>query len=220
MARIRTVKPDFFTSEDIVALTPYARLLYVALWCEADREGRMTWKPATFKLRYFPGDELSINALCGELIDRGLVVKYGEGLAWIPTFSEHQHVNPREAASTLPDPNASARVRHASARVIDTQVGREGKEGKEHASERKGLFDVFWLAYPKKVAKQDALKAFTKLRLVNGDFEKALAALEAAKASDQWQREDGKFIPHAATWLNGRRFEDEAHAAPTIKVDV
>ena len=39
VARIRTIKPDFFTSEDIVVLTPWARLLYIALWCEADREG-------------------------------------------------------------------------------------------------------------------------------------------------------------------------------------
>lgn len=80
-------------------------------------------------------------------------------------------------------------------------------------------FVTFWDAYPKKVAKQEALVAFKKLHLVNGDFEKVLAALEAAKASEQWQRDDGKFIPHAATWLNGRRFEDEAHAKP-VKADI
>lgn len=83
-----------------------------------------------------------------------------------------------------------------------------------------GHFDQFWTAYPKKVAKQEALVAFKKLALVNGDFEKVLAALESAKASDQWQRDDGKFIPHAATWLNGRRFEDEAHAKPAVKADI
>lgn len=71
------------------------------------------------------------------------------------------------------------------------------------------VFAKFWLAYPKKVAKQDACKAFEKLHLVNGDFEKVLSSLEAAKQSEQWLRENGKFIPHAATWLNGRRFEDE-----------
>jgi uncharacterized phage protein (TIGR02220 family) len=130
MARIRTIKPEFFSSEDIVALTPFARLLYVALWCEADREGRMTWKPGTFKLRYFPGDSINVSELADELLERGLIVLYGDGLAYIPTFLEHQHVNPREAASALPDPHASAPVDHASPRVSDTQVGREGKEGK------------------------------------------------------------------------------------------
>lgn len=123
MARIRTVKPEFFTSADIVGLSFPARLLYIALWCEADREGRLVWRLDTFKLRYFPGDRIDIHALARELIERGLVTEYGEGLAFIPTFTQHQHVNPREAQSSLPVPDASARV-------TDTQGGKEGKEGK------------------------------------------------------------------------------------------
>ena len=141
MARIRTIKPEFFTSEDIVALSPHARLLYIALWCEADKEGRMTWKPNTFKLRYLPGDAVDIQVLATELVQSGLVVLYGDGYAVIPKFRLHQHINPRESDSQLPEPDASAsglaqtgtraaRVRHASARVDDAQGGREGK-GKE-----------------------------------------------------------------------------------------
>lgn len=136
MARIRTIKPEFFTSEDICGLSPLARLLYVALWCEADREGRLTWKPRTFKLRYFPADDCDIDALAREIVASGLVVQYGDGLAFIPQFAKHQHINPREAASTLPNPpvtDENERVTDASARVTDAQVGREGKgkEGKD-----------------------------------------------------------------------------------------
>lgn len=138
MARIRTIKPEFFTSEDIVSLSPLARLLYQATWCEADKEGRLVWKPRTFKLRYFPGDNCDIEAMCQELVDSGLVVLYGDGLAYIPTFSKHQHINPRESASTLPDPDqiesekarvndASARVSDGESTVSDAQGGREGK---------------------------------------------------------------------------------------------
>lgn len=105
MARIRTVKPEFFTSEDIVLLSPYARLLYIGLWCEADREGRMIWKPRTFKLRYLPADNVNPDELCAELVGSGLVHLYGDGLAYIPGFSKHQHVNPRESASVLPAPS-------------------------------------------------------------------------------------------------------------------
>lgn len=140
MARIRTIKPEFFTSEDIVALSMTARLLYVALWCEADREGRMHWKPRTFKMRYFPADNVDIDACARELIASGLVVQYGDGLAYIPSFAKHQHLNPRESASILPEPQktvASPPVIDASARVTDATVthreegkGREGK-GKE-----------------------------------------------------------------------------------------
>lgn len=149
MARIRTIKPEFFTSEDIVSLSPLARLLYIAIWCEADREGRLAWKPMTFKLRYLPADNCDARALCQELLDSGLVVLYGDGLAFIPAFTAHQHINPRESESRFPSPDecdatrceqvnaprdddAQRRVNDASARDSDAQGGRErkGKEGK------------------------------------------------------------------------------------------
>lgn len=142
MARIRTIKPEFFTSEDIVELPAMARLLYIALWCEADREGRFLWKPRTFKMRYFPADDCDIDALGRVLIESGLVKLYGEGFAFIPRFSRHQHVNPRESKSELPDPKDDAcstrapRVGTSESTVSDAQVGREG-EGKEGESASK-----------------------------------------------------------------------------------
>lgn len=105
MARIRTIKPEFFTSEDIVELEPLARLLYIALWCEADKEGRFCWKPKTFKMRYLPADVCDIDALCDALVTRQLVFLYGDGLAFIPSFKDHQHINPRETDSKLPSPD-------------------------------------------------------------------------------------------------------------------
>jgi hypothetical protein len=139
MARIRTIKPEFFTSEDIVGMSPLARLLYVALWCEADKEGRLVWKPKTFKMRYMPADGCDINALCAEIVDGGLVVLYGDGLAYIPQFKAHQHINPRETPSQLPEPQdvtRQARVGTRQARASDAQGGREGKgrEGNTDAS--------------------------------------------------------------------------------------
>lgn len=130
--RIRTIKPEFFTSEDIMALSPPARLLYIGLWCESDREGRLKWRPGTFKLRYLPKDDVQIEAVAAELLERKLVVLYGDGLAHIPRFLDHQHINPREAKSTLPpQPVDNSRDSDASARVSDVQVGREGRERKE-----------------------------------------------------------------------------------------
>jgi uncharacterized phage protein (TIGR02220 family) len=136
MARIRTIKPEFFTSEDVIALQPYARLLFIALWCEADREGRLLWKPQTFKIRYLPADTVDISSLCEEIVTRKLVRLYGNGLAFIPSFSTHQHVNPRESASRL---SAPAKTKNdassaSESRVSNLQVGREGKERDIHAS--------------------------------------------------------------------------------------
>lgn len=132
MARIRTIKPEFFTSEDIVSLTPLARLFYVSLWCEADREGRFEWKPKTLKMRYLPADNCDVVALGQELFDAGLVELYeaeGRTYAHIPGFTRHQVINNREQDSDIPEP---PRVKDASPRV--TGEGRKegkGKEGKE-----------------------------------------------------------------------------------------
>lgn len=104
MARIRTIKPDFFTSEDIVSLSPLARLLYIATWLEADRDGRFVWRPKTLKLRYLPGDLCDIEDLAAELVKSGLVVPYeidGQPFAEIPSFARHQVINNRESASVI-----------------------------------------------------------------------------------------------------------------------
>lgn len=228
MARIRTIKPEFFTSEDIVALKPLARLLYVALWCEADREGRMLWKPRTFKLRYFPGDSIDLEPIAQALIDAGLVVIYGGGkYAYIPKFSTHQHINPREAQSVIPacdefsDIDACARVDDASLRASDAQVGREGKgkEGVLRVTRDAPSFESFWAAYPRKVAKPQAEKAWRKLDPDTQTLEAIIAAIQRDGRSDQWLRDGGQFIPYPATWLNGRRWEDQAAQSPGTDLD-
>lgn len=111
MAYIRTIKASFFTSDDIVSLSPLARLLYIALWTEADREGRLTWRPGNFKLRFLPGDACNIGELCVELVESGLVILYsvdGKTYAEIPTFKRHQSINAKERKSVLPERVANA----------------------------------------------------------------------------------------------------------------
>lgn len=228
MARIRTIKPEFFTSEDIVSLSPLARILYVALWCEADKEGRLVWKPITFKLRYLPADSCDIQALCQEIVDRGLVRLYGDGYAFIPSFSAHQHINPRESASQLPEPDASttrkARVGTRKARVgtganldYDAQGGREGK-GKEgndpsRVDDATG-FKAFWECWPRNERKQDKAKCSEKWKRDSLDTvaEAIVADVTAKKHSRKWR--DG-FIEAPMVYLNNRRWEDGAAGPAT-----
>lgn len=70
-------------------------------------------------------------------------------------------------------------------------------------------FEEFWQAYPRKVAKSAAVKAWTKLK-PNGELRGIiLEALEKQKKSPQWQKDGGMYIPHPTTWINGRRWEDD-----------
>ena len=70
-------------------------------------------------------------------------------------------------------------------------------------------FDRFWASYPKRVARQDAMKAWKKINPDTELVEMIIDKLEKWKASDEWNREGGQYVPHAATWLNGRRWDDE-----------
>lgn len=71
------------------------------------------------------------------------------------------------------------------------------------------LFTEFWKAYPNKKAKQAAVKAWKRLKPDRALFNVIMQALEAAKRSDQWSRDGGRYIPHPATWINGQRWEDQ-----------
>lgn len=69
-------------------------------------------------------------------------------------------------------------------------------------------FEKFWQAYPRKKAKDAALKAWKKLKPDENLLNVMLAAIERQKKSDQWLKDNGQFIPYPATWLNGKRWED------------
>jgi hypothetical protein len=78
-------------------------------------------------------------------------------------------------------------------------------------------FQKFWSAYPRKVGKDAAAKAFGKRRVDDALLVAILAALEQQKISKQWQRDGGQYIPHPATWLNQGRWQDEAAVAPVVQ---
>lgn len=71
------------------------------------------------------------------------------------------------------------------------------------------LFDRFWAAYPKRKAKQDAMKAWAKLNPDMDLCQKMSAALKWQKQSEQWTRGGGQYIPHPGKWLRQRLWEDE-----------
>lgn len=144
MARIRTIKPEFFTSEDIVSLSPLARLFYIGLWCEADREGKLTWKPFTLKLRYLPADQVDINDIAGELINSGLLFTYevdNDSYAIIPKFLKHQVINMKEAQSKIPFPNSHKFTGiHMNSPEFTEKLTGKGKERKGNGKEGNGIY--------------------------------------------------------------------------------
>lgn len=71
------------------------------------------------------------------------------------------------------------------------------------------LFNQFWGIYPRKVGKGAVERAWNKIRPDPQLHEQILMAVYKAKRSNDWQKDNGRYIPNPLTWLNQRRWEDE-----------
>lgn len=70
-------------------------------------------------------------------------------------------------------------------------------------------FVAFWQAWPKKEGRAKALAAWKSLRMADGELDDILAAIPRQQSAKDWPRENWRYCPLPATWLNQRRWEDE-----------
>jgi len=134
MARIRAIKPEFFRHEALYEAERASglplRVAFAGLWTAADREGRFRWQPRALKLDCLPYDDVDFGVVLDMLGQCGFIVKYqfdggGDQYGYIPGFNKHQHINQREAQSTLPAPPDACTCTHVTAHGEG-----KGKEGK------------------------------------------------------------------------------------------
>ena len=76
MARIRTIKPEFWTDESIIECSTNARLLFIGMWNFADDEGNIEGAQKSIKARISPADDLQVEPLLKELEDQNLITRY------------------------------------------------------------------------------------------------------------------------------------------------
>ena len=95
----------------------------------------------------------------------------------------------------------------------DIDVKKTSKSSKPKPPPYSKEFESFWSAYPKKVGKDAAWRAWRNRNGTRPDMSVLLGAVEASKMTDQWQRDNGQYIPNPSTWINQGRWNDEACAA-------
>ena len=103
--RARNIKPAFFANEVLAELDPMARLLFIGLWCLADREGRLEDRPKRIKAELFPYEDCDVDQLLQELHDADFIQRYqvnGRPYLWVVNFSKHQNPHVNEKQSALP----------------------------------------------------------------------------------------------------------------------
>ena len=128
MARIRSLKPDFFLSEQLAGVAFEWRLLFAGLWTQADRAGRLVDRPMRLKAQLFPYDALDLDAGLRALETAGLIVRYhadNRAIIAIPTFDRHQQPHLHEPPSRLPAPdeNGASTVEAIPSRTYGSREG-------------------------------------------------------------------------------------------------
>lgn len=233
MARSRILKPGFFCNEQLSELPFEDRLCFAGLWTLADRDGRLEDRPKRIKAALFPWDDVDMPAMLSSLAALGFIDRYTVGdvaIIQVVSFAKHQNPHTREQSSELPAKTQSPEKavpspekavpchgKAGSGRAVSTSTSTSTSVSNAVAAAEPSAFDVFWDAYPRKVGKPKAESAFRKANPSGPVLEAMLVAIVTQKRSAQWTRDGGEFIPHPATWLNQRRWEDELpKAAQTL----
>lgn len=217
MARIRSLRPEFWSDRKMADLSPMARLLYMALWNYCDDEGRGRYLPKAIEGFAFPFEQVDISTLLGELIRSDRITPYeiaGEQYFYIPRFVRYQKPD-KASASRLPAPSdvsskpprslpeASESGTPPVIRNLELVVGTEHMSP---ASQDDG-FAAFWNTYPtrngKKLDKRKAAEAWKRLKTQERETARRAVAHYAEACNTQVT-----IAKDAFRWLQGRAFDD------------
>jgi len=213
----------------------FCQVLYPLLIANADECGRQAGDAFTVKnvvLPSSPRHERDFEQALDILATVGLIHRYdvsGAVYLLIHQFEEYQHLNLKHRGeSRFPSPEegipliprASAKLRTTpplslslSSSLSGSLSGVSISQAPPDAAEPVCVsppdgFTQFWDAYPKKKAKDDARKAWEKRRPDGALLLTILAAIATQRQSPDWQKENGRYIPFPATWLNRGQWTD------------
>jgi hypothetical protein len=229
MARARNIKPGFFTNEELVELPFATRLLFIGLWTEADRAGRMEDKPKRIKMKLFPADDLDVDNALQQLHDKGFLLRYeaaGERYIQILAFDKHQNPHKDERKSGIPAPDlhgasneeahdlnstnpADSPIPDSLPLIPDTQTKPSPARKKPAPGEDEKFAEAYSL-YPSRPgsSKASALKAW-QARIASGvDPDDMIAGVKRYANFVRQSRTEPNFIKMPATFFGPDRHFD------------
>ena len=227
----RILKESICTSENIDQLTPFQESFFYRLMVNCDDYGRFDARPKILASKLYPLRNLNtghVTEALKALQAADLIVLYevdGHAFLQMKTWDRHQQIRAKRSKfpaydsrcnQMISDDSICPRNPIQSNPIRNPNPNPNPTRARETQQDDDFDFDVFWRQYPNKVAKQDALKAWRKLKPDEQMMIQIMAGLKKWIASDEWKRENGRFIPHPSTWLNGRRWEDEVRKAEPV----
>lgn len=219
----RILREGILTSPRIARLGWAEEVFYRRLMSVVDDFGRYYGDQGMLRAACYPRQlskvsDSDIGKWLTALVEAALVSLYrAEDREWyIELLDFRQQVRAKESrfphrqSGCAADAKQTPSTGEASAHLdvfVDVDVSPRKRGGSVH--DFPPGFEALWAEYPRKVGKGDAAKAFAKLK-PDADLQSTmLAAVKRQRESEQWKRDGGQFVPHMATWINGRRWLDE-----------
>ena len=146
MARIRSIKPDFWTDGDMIHLSRDARLFYIGTWNFADDNGVLEGCPMSLKAKIFPAEDVDVKKLIDELTKAGKIVHYtdekGRNFFLIKNFLTHQLIDrPRKTNNPLPSEEQMKTIGNHVKSSID-KIGKD-KIGRDSTTLFQSLVEIW-----------------------------------------------------------------------------
>lgn len=229
--RIRSIKPEFWRSQDISSLDWPTRLLFIGLWSYVDDNGVGVDREALIAADLFaddlardPRDTLAtVSRGLRTLSERGQIIRYtvaGRQYLEITKWQDHQKIDKpgkeRYPRSTSENAEPSTQFVESSRDARETLAPGTGEQGNRGTGEQQTgapparvtppRFDEFWSTYPRRRDRRKAEKAFLNA-LKRTDADTIIAG--AARYAQDPNRVD-QFTKYAEGWLNGDGWLDEA----------
>jgi hypothetical protein len=217
MARNRMLNPEFWLDEEIAELSAHARLFYMGLWgiCD-DNYATFPNRPDWLKAQIFPYEKVDVTKLIKELEGTKKIVSFehdGKTYYWIKNFFKYQKID-KPSKPKYPVYESSRGVVGESSPSPRAEDKIKEDKGRKDKTSALSSFERFWSCYPKKVSKKKAEQIWLKISPNEALVETILKSVETYKLSSQWVKDGGQFIPHATTWLNQERWNDEVVSTP------
>jgi hypothetical protein len=192
MARIRTIKPEFWTDEDLALLDPRTQLLAIGLLNHSDDEGYFKAHPLIIKATIFPfsEDSVSIHDMLKQLENVGYLVLFkgtdGKAYGIVSNFLEHQRIN-RPTPSKIKELQLLSEDSVSGQGDIteDSPPERKGKERKGSTSDDVlSVFSYWQTTMSKPLAKLDSSRrSKIQSRLQNFSTDQLKKAIDGCAAS-------------------------------------
>lgn len=224
----RIIKESIVTSDSLAEVSADAERLFWRLVVKADDFGLYFGNTRILASMCFPLDppkEQKIRAWLAELVSSGMVGTYTsseDGKQYLKLMSWDKHQQKRAQKSKFPIPVTfdndcnQPKGKQAKSNVTvneneNENVNEERETGSRPTGAKNALsgFDRFWSAYPRRVGKKDAMKAWGQLNPDDALVDLIVAGVERWKTCDQWTKDGGSFICYPATFLRSQRWEED-----------